>query len=328
MKLVLNKFTLSFSIALALGWFSNLAWAQGEEAPAPPEPPMVEEAPAESSKADTTEITWRDRRFIIIADEEGKRIEVKDVEDKTKDIDNDEDFDEDWDEEWDWDEDDDDDYAYRQKEETHRRKKSEVDLLGLDLGISNYYFDGRYGANAVTPELTVREFRPGAHVALHLLPTRVSLLGRGYVNLKTAITIDWSNYYFTNDITLVDGGEALAFDTTGISFDRNKLVSRYAQIPLLLNFNTDPGGDDGLSVSVGGYAGIFWGARTKQISDEEGTVKVDGEYFLNPYRYGLMARIDFKWFDFYAMYNLSEHFTEGQGPQTQTFMAGINIIDF
>lgn len=322
MKLVMNVFQSLLLTGASFALMSGLTYAQTDTTQTEPEVVIeVEEGEEEElSKADTTEITWRDRRYIIITDEEGKRIEVKDAE--GKDIAN-----EDWDEDWNWDEDD-DDYDYRQKEEKRNRSRSDVGLLGLDLGFANYLYQGAYGSNAITPELEVREFRPGSHVALHLLPTTVSLIGRGYVNLKTAITIDWSNYYFTNDITLVEGGESLAFDTTGISFDRNKLTSRYAQIPLLLNFNTDPGGDDGVSISVGGYAGLLWAAHTKQVSEEEGTTKVRGEYFLNPYRYGLMARIDFKWFDFYFMYNLSEHFEPEGGPQTQTVMAGLNLINF
>ena len=64
------------------------------------------------------------------------------------------------------------------------------------------------------------------------------------------------------------------------------------------------------------------------MSDAQGNVKVNGEYNLNPFRYGLTARIDFKWFDFYLNYNLSEMFEEGNNPSTQTFVAGINLIDF
>jgi len=263
------------------------------------------------SLADTTEITWRSRKFVIIKDEDGKRLEITDTDDEPE-VATQSDY----------------DYDHENKEVRHRPDRSDIGFLGFDLGITNYYVNGTYGADAATPELEVREFRPGSHVALHFLPTRVGFDKRGYVNLKTAITIDWSNYYYTNDITLLSGGETLAFDTTGINFSKNKLMARYAQIPLMLNINTDPGGNDGISISVGGYAGILWGARTKQVSEEEGTVKVPGTFFLNPYRYGLIARVDFKWFDIYLHYNLSTLFEAEEGPETQTFMAGINLIDF
>ena len=270
-----------------------------------------EKEESEVVKNDTTEILLKSKKIIIISDNEGKRIQIKEKDGSEEGN------------EWD-----DEDYDHKHKEDKKKRENSDTDLLGLDLGITNYYVNGDYGVNAAIPALELKQFRPGAHVALHLLPTRVSIIGNGAVNLKSAITIDWSNYYYVNDITLRDGGEELTIDTTGVSFSKNKLMTRYAQIPLLLNFNTAPGTNDGVSISVGAYGGILWKARTKQISDANGKVKVDGEYNLNPFRYGLMARIDFKWFDFYLNYNLSNLFDEGINPQTQTFVAGINIIDF
>jgi hypothetical protein len=73
---------------------------------------------------------------------------------------------------------------------------------------------------------------------------------------------------------------------------------------------------------------VLWQGWTKQRSEAEGKVKIKDDFNLNPFRYGLTARIDFPWFDFYLNYNLSEMFEDGQGPATQTFSAGINIVDF
>ena len=112
---------------------------------------------------------------------------------------------------------------------------------------------------------------------------------------------------------------------------KNKLTARYVQMPLLLNINTDPGGDDGLSVSFGVYGGVLWKAWTKQVHEIDGQKVVDkavGDYQLNPIRYGLMGRVDFKWFDIYAMYSLTNLFVDNQMPQTQTFVAGVNIVNF
>ncbi|MDX1906652.1 MAG: outer membrane beta-barrel protein [Bacteroidia bacterium] len=297
---------------------------------AQPEPPAPDSAKV--VKTDTTEISLSRKKVIIITTEDGKKIEI---------VNRDEDEDvvvwtdsmdqtivigegEDDGGEYEY------DYDYTDKEERTSRKRSEVELLGLDLGFTNYYVNGTFGADAAIPELAVRSFRPAAHVALHLFPTRVSLIGRGAVNLKSAITIDWNHYYLTEDVTILDKQEQLTIDSiaSGVNLSVNRLTGRYAQIPLLLNFNTDPGGDDGVSISVGGYAGILWAGNTKQKSEELGTIKIKDDFNLNPFRYGLTGRIDFKWFDFYLNYNLSQMFAENEGPETQTFTAGINFINF
>ncbi|MEO0897444.1 MAG: outer membrane beta-barrel protein [Bacteroidota bacterium] len=287
---------------------------------------------ADGDAADTTKITISKKTVTIIKDEEGRRIEIKDADDildeakeemeaRREDMDDNDDDDEDWDS----------NYDYEPKERIEERNSSNVGLLAFDLGITNYFANGVYGADAAVPELALRDFRIGSHVALHLFPTRVSLIGKGVVNLKTAVTIDWSNYYFTdNTVVLIDGAEGLEFGTSPEEFSKSKLVSRYAQIPLLLNFNTAPGRKNNVSLSVGGYGGLLWGARTKTIvgDDNDTKTKIKGDFGLNPFRYGLTARLDFRWFDIYVNYNLSEMFAENEGPSTQTFEAGVNLIDF
>lgn len=280
----------------------------------------------ESSVSDTVEVKMKNRKYIIITDDEGRRIEIKDNNDEESEANgyaSDDDFN------WDDFENEDEDDFNENKKDRRKRKRSEIDPVAFDLGITNYYVDGTYGADAASPELELREFRPGAHVALHLFPTRVSLIGRGAVNLKTALTIDWSNYYFVNNINLEEEQGQLTITESGTEYSKNKLMARYFQVPLMLTFNTRPGTDDGVRIGVGGYGGLLWGARTKQDSEEFGVQKVSGDFGLNPYRYGLIFRFDFSWLDLYLHYNLSPMFEEGSGgPTTQTFMAGLNIIHF
>lgn len=318
----------SFNGAIRAAWtlllfvsMATFASAQGET-PSDSTKTETPEKVGKETKSDTTEIEFKNKKFVIITDGQGKRFTIEEA--NKSDESDDEDFD--WESS---DDEDDEDYDpdYDNKSKSSR-KRSEVEFLALDLGVTNYYRNGEFGVDAASPQLEVRTFRPGSHVALHFLPTRVSLIGRGAVNLKTALTVDWTNLYFTNPITIQRGQDQLTIVEETREFTKNKLMSRYFQIPLMLNFNTDPGGDDGLSVSVGGYAGVFWKARTRQESDELGTVKFEDDFNLNPFRYGLTARVDFKWFDFYANYNLSSLFEEGSSPVTNTFNVGVNIINF
>lgn len=256
---------------------------------------------------DTTTISWGKRsRMVITRDSEGNRqITLQKRDDSDPDTQ--------------WKEDD---------GKRHSNSPSTVDFLALDLGVTNYYVDGNIGVDAAPSDLELKSFRPGGHFALHFLPTRVSLIGKGVFNLKTAITIDYNNYYFVNDIRLVPKQERVTIERTGIDYTRNKLFARYAQIPLLFNLNTDPRNNEGLSLSFGGYAGVLWEARTKQDSGIEGKQKIDDDFNLNKFRYGLTARLDIRWFDIYLNYNLSPLFEDGSGVDTQTFTAGFNLLQF
>ncbi len=247
---------------------------------------------------DTTEISWRKKKFVIISDDDGTRFKVQDN----------------------------DEYDHRPRS---RKNYSHVGFLAFDFGINNYYQDGNFGEDALTdPRLEVKTFRPFSHVALHFLPTTTSLIGRGTVNIQSALTIDYNNYYFVNDITLQPNQDVLTISDSSGNFELNKLFVRYAQIPLMLNFNTSPRREDGLSFSIGGYAGVMWKARTKQKSANGGKVKISDEFNLNQFRYGLTARLNFKWFRFYTNYNLSSLFANDEGPNTQTFSAGFILADF
>ncbi|MEO1450761.1 MAG: outer membrane beta-barrel protein [Bacteroidota bacterium] len=271
---------------------------------------------AREIKRDTTEITWRNKRMIIISNGETRHIEISTQDDDSYTT---------AEKRSDWNP---DTYDYTPKE-TRRYKKNKVGFLGVDLGVANYMQNGVYGSEAAPAMLGVKDFRPASHVALHFLPTQIGLIGKGKVNLKTAFTVDWNHLHFTEDITLKEGQENLTIDSANVNFSQNKLVSRYAMVPLLLNFNTHPGDKKkNVSVSAGVYGGILWAARTKQVSDDNGKVKLKGDFNLNPIKYGLTARLDYRWFDIYVNYNLSSLFEEEQGPDAQILVAGINFIDF
>ncbi|MEL7342773.1 MAG: hypothetical protein AAGM67_19970, partial [Bacteroidota bacterium] len=270
----------------------------------------------EPAQTDSTEIIFKNRRIIIIADEEGKRVEIKEIkEDGTEEsteiqvedpkviiieeegdddydytAESEEEYDEEYEDEYEGDWDDEDDYDHKAK--TKRSgKRTDVDLLGLDIGFTNYYNSatGQYGLAAAPSSLAIREFRPGSHVALHLFPTTASLAGRGTINLKTALTIDWTQLYFSSNVRLNEVGGALDISQSPNNLSKNKLTARYVQMPLLLNVNTDPGGNDGVSISFGVYGGLLWKGWTKSEYAENGQTivdKIDGSYGLTPIRYG------------------------------------------
>lgn len=314
----MKKRLIQFFTLCLVGMWANLQVLAQDPQPAPQPEPTPE------TQNDTTIITWGKKgKILIIKDEKGNRRYTFSKEDGAGEEGDDwesseDDWDDDWEENW-------DDGDGRRRP---NRYYSEVGFLAFDLGVTNYYNAGEFGVDAATPDLALKSFRPGSHVALHFLPTTVSLFGRGVVNLKTAITIDWNNYYFTEDVMLVSKQETLTVERTGIDYDKNKLVARYAQIPLMLNFNTAPDRDHGVSLSFGGYAGVLWESHTKQKSDEEGKNKVKDDFNLNNFRYGLTARLDFRWFDFYFNINLSELFDEENNLGTQTFTTGLNLINF
>lgn len=222
----------------------------------------------------------------------------------------------------------------KEKKGKPKRKSTDVDWFGLDLGLNNYFTKGEIGRLPENSQLMKLNTWQSIHVATHFLPTRVSLIGRGAVNLKTALSVEFNNLNFANDFDIDPNASTFApIAPTAKALKTNKMVLTYGQIPLLLNFNTKPGTKKGVSLSVGGFVGYLLDAKIKHVDIDGKKNKNHDDYQINPVKYGLTARMDFKWFDFYVNYNMSELFVDNssfptQNPKTQLVSAGINLLNF
>jgi len=258
---------------------------------------------------DTTEVKLKGRKVIIIKDNDGTHVSVKK---KGSEGHGDSEGDEEED-----------------KECCEKRKAVDVEPFALDLGLNNYLTDGKL-AKISDPRLQLNAWR-SVDVNCYFAPTRVALTNNGKVNLKTAISLNMNNLMFNNDSSYLTKNpvDYLSFTKVDQPLQKNKLLATYVQLPLLLNFQTNPGKDSkNVSFSIGGYAGYLLGSRAKHIKADGDKVRENGNYNLNPIKYGLTARLDFRWFDFYVNYNLSSLFEDKKGPTTQLVSAGINLLDF
>lgn len=80
--------------------------------------------------------------------------------------------------------------------------------------------------------------------------------------------------------------------------------------------------------------GMFFGYRIgsytkiKYRTDHTEKLKITGNYSLNDFRYGIMARMGYRWFNVYAMYELSGLYEEKLGPEMHPFTFGITLVRF
>lgn len=125
---------------------------------------------------------------------------------------------------------------------------------------------------------------------------------------------------------------------------KSQLIMNYVDIPLELRFSTNP--DDparSFKIGIGGRIGYLYDSFGKIKYKEEGEVKKlknKESYNLNPFRYGVSARIGLGNFSLFGYYNLSPLFEEGKGlsdiisPQSSvkndfsTLTIGISLASF
>ena len=245
--------------------------------------------------SDTTEITVGKKRIIVLSDPESEEtIIVGDTEMTTGD------------------------------DRKKKRKAVDVDVIGFDLGMNFLMDDGQFGVSTANSALETKPVG-STNFGIHLFPTEINLI-RNKVNLKTAVTFDNNRYSFRDNIIVVPDQPTLTLIEDSSDYRKSKLISWYAQVPLMLNFQTSPDNHSrNFHLSVGGYAGLLLSGRTKRKGDEIGKIKQQDDYNLNPFRYGLTGRIGYNNVEFYCNYNLTSMFDEDQGPEIIPVTFGISL---
>jgi hypothetical protein len=136
----------------------------------------------------------------------------------------------------------------------------------------------------------------------------------------------------------------LVTDTTGISdfvpfktlypdldYKKNKLTVTYFDIPFEFIYKTRCN----LRFSAGFKVGFLLQSHTKYRGDDYlngNTDELKVKFFrlknIDDYRYGVTARIGWKWINAYGYYSLSKLFTKNWGPEMYPVSVGISIIPF
>lgn len=217
-----------------------------------------------------------------------------------------------------------DDGDKKDKDNEDEIKPVDTDFIALDLGFNWLMSGGSFNLPTSESDFETEPLR-STNVAVHFLPTHFNM-AKGKVGLLTAITFDNNRYQFRNDVSFVPNQPNVTVFQDSVTFKKNKLNTWYAQVPLLLCFQTKPSKmKKNFHFGIGGFAGLFLGASTKQKSEERGKAIFRDDYNLNPLRYGLTARIGFGKLEFYSTYTLSPLFRDGQGPEFNNINFGIAL---
>ncbi len=211
----------------------------------------------------------------------------------------------------------------RTDEKKKRNSNISTNWWILDLGFANYDDKTNYantGSYLVNrpgyPALNKDDFKLRAgksmNVNIWFFMQKLSLAKR-YVNLKYGLGLELNNYRYKSSISYKEGG-AVPYSTTqtnapfifrdSISFSKNKLAADYLTVPMMLNFNTNPGSKKkGLSISAGVSAGYLYSQRNKQKSDERGKDRNKGDYDLNRFKFSYVGELGIGGIHFYGSYS-------------------------
>ena len=236
------------------------------------------------------------------------------------------------------------------KKKNDKRSNVETDWLGFDWGFSNFRDQTNYINPAVSPiDITNREqrFLSYTTAADYELNTGKSMnfnfsifkqqisLYKHHVNLVYGLSYDINNWRYRKPIqwnveTAPVAGVPNAYTGSNISLDslsrkKNKLVTNYIQVPLMLKFESHPEKlKRNLTLAVGGFAGYLVRSHTKSI--QSGSDKKEKEFDsfnLTKFQYGGLIELGFRGITVYYKHHLTP-ITE-YGTQHYPFSFGIRI---
>jgi hypothetical protein len=117
------------------------------------------------------------------------------------------------------------------------------------------------------------------------------------------------NFRFEQPISFSNtAGNNVYFDD--VQFSKNKLFVQYATVPVQLNFQSNPDNRKSFFASIGVSAGYLMQSRTKQISEERGKKKVNGNFNLSNYKTAVIGELGIGSIRLYGSYNLTNMFDE------------------
>jgi len=149
-------------------------------------------------------------------------------------------------------------------------------------------------------------------------------LYRHHLWLSYGIYFELNSYKYKTQDVIVPNIDSLTYTVSDVPLKKNKLSSEYIGIPLMLRYESNPSSlSHSFHISAGGFGEYLIGARTK-IKTTDGTKsKVHDDFNLNPFRYGIAARVCYGWVNIFANFGLSKLMKTDVAPEAYPFTAGL-----
>lgn len=203
---------------------------------------------------------------------------------------------------------------------------------GFDFGFNTFINENYAGYETAFLENDI--FRSNS-AYINLIQKNFGLQqNRNTLGLVTGIGFHLQSYRLDNNTTirrLEDG----IIEPDYLYFDHNqksKLSVVSLIVPLLAEFQIPVNHyNNRIYISGGMYGGIRLSSHTKIKYRSEGRkekLKTPGHYSLQDFKYGVMVRAGYRWFNIFATYEVAPFFKEGKGPELNALTFGLTLIRF
>lgn len=222
-----------------------------------------------------------------------------------------------------------------------RLKNVSTKWLEFDLGFVNWIDKTPQMAYIAIPntQMLIDPYPSATNTNLKLNNTKASnvnvwivqqktSLYKHYLNLKYGVGIEMYNFRFEQPISFGNTPSNYVY-LDNVHFKKNKLFVEYLTIPIQLNLQSNPGNDKSFYASLGMSASYLLQSHTKQISDERGKKKVDGNFNLNNYKMAAIGELGIGGIRLYGSYSMTNLFDKNLTYfDMAPFVIGLRISNF
>lgn len=210
----------------------------------------------------------------------------------------------------------------------HRKKKFNAHWAGLEVGLNNYLTPDN--SMVLPPDQYYMDLNTGKswNWNINVIDYGVAL-GTQYVGLVSGLGFEFINYNFNGQNSIMKDpitGEIVEYIPTYAGFiTKSKMNIAYLTVPLLLEFHI-PAGREKIHLSAGVIGGLKLWSNAKIKYTEAGDKskeKNKSDFNLSPLRWGVTARVGYKWIGIFANYYMTSLFKPTMGPELYPFSVGL-----
>ncbi len=219
-------------------------------------------------------------------------------------------------------------------------KNLQTNWWTLDLGFANYHDKSPmiywlaanpnvlpYGPGPINPKSFSLNNKKSSNVNLWIVQQKLNIY-QHKINFKYGVGLEMFNFRFEKPISFrEDISGFVKYDD--VVFSKNKLLVKYLTIPVQISFKPNPNLKKGFYASVGMSAGYLLNAKNKQISDERGKEKFEGNFNLNDWRVATIGELGIGSVRLYGSYGMTNLFNKSQVMfDMQPFALGVRFSKF
>ena len=235
-----------------------------------------------------------------------------------------------------------------------RKNKFDGHWGGVEIGINGYNtsdFNMNYPQEYKYLDLY---FPKSIAFYLNLLELNVPFSKNQKWGMLSGLGFEWHNYRFAHDVWLDTHDDILqGYYIDATSVKKTKLTVSYMTVPLIFEFQTNnKTRSNSFHVGLGVVGGLRIGSHTKVkfenkhtcyklidandpllilpvsecfISNKQKMKKYD-DFYLNPLKLDVTARIGWSWINLFATYSLTPMFREHRAPELYPWSVGITLL--